>query len=64
MKHHSYAYILSEYKMCNVSEKWGNDRRGPFEKYSNDTRDLIYIYIYIVDGTPPPPWMLSLQIMG
>lgn len=46
MKHHSYAYILSEYKMCNVSEKWGNDRRGPFEKYSNDTRDLIYIYIY------------------
>lgn len=47
MKHHSYAYILSEYKMCNVSEKWGNDRRGPFEKYSNDTRDLIHIYIYI-----------------
>lgn len=55
MKHHSYAYILSEYKMCNVSETWGNDRRGPFEKYSNDRRDLIYIYT--VDGTSPPPCM-------
>lgn len=49
MKHHSYAYILSEYKMCNVSEKWGNDRRGPFEKYSNDTRDLIYIYTLLME---------------